>query len=67
MELAINYIRLQFLKVYDFFDYRDHLDDRLVMKQDKVMLNSVIDECIELYSDTIERKSLKLKVEIPER
>ena len=36
------------------------------MKQDKVLLNSVIDECIELYSDTIERKSLKLKVEIPE-
>ncbi|CAK66470.1 unnamed protein product (macronuclear) [Paramecium tetraurelia] len=66
LEQALCYTKLQLYKIYDFFDYRDILEERLIMKSDKFELNSVIWECVDLLKDQIERKLISIKVKLPE-
>ncbi|CAD8136032.1 unnamed protein product [Paramecium pentaurelia] len=66
LEQALCYTKLQLYKIYDFFDYRDILEEKLIIKSDKFDINSVIWECVDLLKDQIERKLLSINVELPE-
>ncbi|CAD8124944.1 unnamed protein product [Paramecium sonneborni] len=66
LEQALSYTKLQLYKIYDFFDYRDILEDSFQLKQDKFDINTVILECVDLFRNQIERKSLLINVELPE-
>ncbi|CAD8196462.1 unnamed protein product [Paramecium pentaurelia] len=66
LEQALCYTKLQLYKIYDFFDYRDILEDRLILKSDKFEINSVIWECVDLLRDQIERKLISINVELSE-
>ncbi|CAD8114467.1 unnamed protein product [Paramecium primaurelia] len=65
LEQALSYTKLQQYKIYDFFDYRDILEDCFQLKQDKFEINTVILECVDLFRNQIERKSLIINVELP--
>ncbi|CAD8207915.1 unnamed protein product [Paramecium octaurelia] len=66
LEQALSYTKLQLYKIYDFFDYRDILEDSFQLKSDKFDINTVILECVDLFRNQIERKSLAIHVELPE-
>ncbi|CAD8198125.1 unnamed protein product [Paramecium pentaurelia] len=66
LEQALSYTKLQLYKIYDFFDYRDILEDSFQLKSDKFDINTVILECVDLFKNQIERKSLLINVELPE-
>ncbi|CAK79286.1 unnamed protein product (macronuclear) [Paramecium tetraurelia] len=65
LEQALSYTKLQRYKIYDFFDYRDILEDSFQLKSDKFDINTVILECVDLFRNQIERKSLIINVELP--
>ncbi|CAD8155354.1 unnamed protein product [Paramecium pentaurelia] len=65
LEQALSYTKLQQYKIYDFFDYRNILEDSFQLKQDKFEINTVILECVDLFRNQIERKSLIINVELP--
>ncbi|CAD8170647.1 unnamed protein product [Paramecium octaurelia] len=65
LEQALSYTKLQQYKIYDFFDYRDILEDSFQLKSDKFDINTVILECVDLFRNQIERKSLIINVELP--
>ncbi|CAK68329.1 unnamed protein product (macronuclear) [Paramecium tetraurelia] len=66
LEQALSYTKLQLYKIYDFFDYRDILEDSFQLKSDKFDINTVILECVDLFRNQIERKSLAINVKLPE-
>ncbi|CAD8122224.1 unnamed protein product [Paramecium sonneborni] len=66
LEQALSYTKLQLYKIYDFFDYRDILEDSFQLKQDQFDINTVILECVDLFRNQIERKSLLINVKLPE-
>ncbi|CAD8127176.1 unnamed protein product [Paramecium sonneborni] len=66
LEQALRYTNLQLYKIYDFFDYRDILEEGLIMKSDKFEINTVIWDCVDLLKDQIERKFISINVELPE-
>ena len=65
--LAENYAKLQELKIYDFFDYRDLLEDKLVLKREPVNINEVIIECAQLFQHDIESKRLNLNLDLTDK
>ncbi|CAK80936.1 unnamed protein product (macronuclear) [Paramecium tetraurelia] len=65
LELSLKYINLMKLKLQDFFDYRDILEDQFELKVEKFDLNIAINLCVDLIKVQCQEKKLNLNVEMP--
>ncbi|CAD8175001.1 unnamed protein product [Paramecium pentaurelia] len=65
LELSLKYINLMQLKLQDFFDYRDILEDQFELNIEKFDLNQAINICVDLLKGQCQEKKLNLNVEMP--